>query len=572
MKRNVSKEKLAKKLADELSLDQGKFDTLSIEARKAKKTFFQMAMEKGAIEESVVIKFLSRELHIPLINLPSLRITSELVKVIPKKLIERYQILPIGKVGSCLTIVTSNPFELMLRDDIKEVLKCTVCFVLSTPKVISTAIEGYYGESSNLDEILEDINEDDIQVVAHAKDGDGEGGGKGDSQGADDAPVIRLVNLLLSEGIKARASDIHFEPYEKNFRVRYRIDGALKEAYSHSRDMYTAMVARLKIMATLDITEKRVPQDGRFRVRIQQKEIDFRVSMLPIYHGEKVVLRVLDKSSMKTGLNNLGFSEKPTAAFADAIKRPYGMILVTGPTGSGKSTTLYTILNTMNTPDRNIMTVEDPVEYQVEGITQTQVHASVGLTFASGLRSLLRQSPDIILVGEMRDFETADIGVKAALTGHLVFSTLHTNSASGAMTRLVDMGVEPFLIASSCVAVAAQRLIKKICQFCKEPYEIPDEVLRRCKVSREDLKGVESFHGKGCAKCNETGYFGRLACIEVLKVDPKIQELILARASSDEVQEAAVAAGMETLFENAFGLFKKGLTTLDEVLRVSSKE
>ncbi|MCM8776379.1 MAG: GspE/PulE family protein, partial [Candidatus Omnitrophica bacterium] len=313
-------------------------------------------------------------------------------------------------------------------------------------------------------------------------------------------------------------------------------------------------------------------QDGRFRSHIQGHDIDFRVSVLPTYFGEKVVLRVLDRSGVRAGLGKLGFSDKATDAFARAVKKPYGMILVTGPTGSGKSTTLYSILTSLNTPDRNIMTIEDPVEYQIIGITQTQVMAEVGLTFAAGLRSLLRQSPDIILVGEIRDSETADIAVKAALTGHLVFSTLHTNSASGAMTRLVDMGVEPFLIASSVVCVAAQRLLRRVCEYCKREAEIPMELLRRCKVDASDLRGVSSMKGAGCAKCNHTGYYGRMAAIEVLTVTPKIQELIIQKKSTEVIQAQAIREGMETLFQNAFGIFKKGLTTLEEVLRVSNPD
>jgi len=305
---------------------------------------------------------------------------------------------------------------------------------------------------------------------------------------------------------------------------------------------------------------------------LKDRQIDFRVSVLPTHFGEKMVLRVLDRSGIRSGLNQLGFTEKPTRALAEAVKKPYGMILVTGPTGSGKSTTLYSILNSLNTPQKNLMTVEDPVEYQVEGITQTQVQPEIGLTFASGLRALLRQSPDIVLVGEIRDAETADIAVKAALTGHLVFSTLHTNSAAGAMTRLMDMGVEPFLIASSVVCVGAQRLLRRICPNCKAPATIPAEVLLRCKLPKSELDKITPFRGKGCIKCNMTGYFGRTGASEVLLVDPDIRELVIQKKSSNVIHQLAVEKGMETLFENALGLFKSGVTTLEEVLRVSSQD
>lgn len=568
---SVSKETLAQQLAEEKKIDAKELKNLQSQARSEKKSIFQLFVEKELVKEEEVTDFLSDKLQIPTLNLNSLRIPKEILALVPKRLIEKYQILPLSKIGKLLTIATCTPFDLLLRDDLKGVTKCDVVFVLITPKAINTLVENYYGDAGNLEQMLEGMDDEGLEVVKD-KDDFSEALNQKQGEGAADAPVVRMVNLILDEALRSRASDIHFEPYERNFRVRYRIDGSLKEAFSHSRDMYPSLCARVKIMSTLNITEKRIPQDGRFRVKVRDREIDFRVSVLPIYYGEKIVLRVLDKGGLKSGLDKLGFSEKPTSVFAEAIKNPYGMILVTGPTGSGKSTTLYTILNTLNTIDRNIMTVEDPVEYQVEGITQTQVNSEVGLTFASGLRSLLRQSPDIVLVGEIRDGETADIGVKAALTGHLVFSTLHTNSAAGAMTRLIDMGVEPFLIASSVICVAAQRLMRKICQYCKEPFPVPEDVLRRCGLNPDTLKGVESFRGKGCVKCNQSGYFGRFATIEVLKMDPEIRELVLQKKSSDVLHQVAVKKGMETLFENAFEIFKKGLTTLEEVLRVSSKE
>lgn len=571
MKIKISKEKLTKLLLEEKLVEEEKLKELLPAAKKQKKSIFQVLSDEEVLEEIKVIDFMGRHLEIPTLNLSSFQIPKEMLKVLPKKMIEKHRIMPIARVANILTVVTSDPFDLVLQDDVREISGCELCFVLVTRNVIDDLIEEHFGSNESFEDVLGDTDDESLEFIKeygseHEEDGSDE------KSSADDAPVVRMVNVILSEAIKARASDIHFEPYEKMFRVRYRIDGSLKEAYSYSREMYGSLVARMKIMSVLDITEKRLPQDGRFRVSIGGQEIDFRVSILPIYHGEKMVLRVLDRSSMKSGLDKLGFSEKPTSVFAEAIERPYGMILVTGPTGSGKSTTLYTILNTLNTPNRNIMTVEDPVEYQVEGITQTQVHAEVGLTFASGLRSLLRQSPDIILIGEMRDTETADIGVKAALTGHLVFSTLHTNSAAGAVTRLLDMGMEPFLIASSVICVAAQRLVRRICTYCKEDYTIPEDIVRRCGIDSAKLKKVKAQKGKGCAKCNQTGYFGRVGAIEVLKVDSEIHDMIIERVSSDAIHKVAVKNGMETLFENAFGLFEKGTTTLEEVLRVSSGE
>ena len=567
-----SKEQLLTLLVESGKLKKELLPNFLEQSKRNNQSVFSLLMASETVSEADIIDFLGSHLGIPVINLSNLRIPKPLLQLVPKKIIDKYQVLPVGQIGRLLTIVTSDPFEIMLRDDLKDLAHCEVSYVLAAPKAISAAIEAYVGESANIEELLEGIDEDNLEIIKDVAPDDATGGSEGATSSVDDAPVVKMVKLIIEEALRLRASDIHFEPYERDFRLRYRIDGALRQAFSRNRDLYGALVARIKIMSQLDITEKRLPQDGRFRARIRDKEIDFRVSILPIYHGEKIVLRVLDKGGVKSGLGNLGFSEKPTKIFAEAVKNPYGMILVTGPTGSGKSTTLYTILNTLNTPDRNIMTVEDPVEYQVEGITQTQVQAEVGLTFANGLRCLLRQSPDIILVGEIRDSETADIGVKAALTGHLVFSTLHTNSAAGAMTRLVDMGVEPFLIASSVICVAAQRLVRRICENCKEPVVISEETIRRCGLKSGDLKDIKAFHGKGCPKCNHTGHLGRIGVIEVLKVDSDIRNLVVERKSSDLIEQTAIRNGMETLFENAFGLFKKGLITLEEVLRVTSKE
>lgn len=570
MKGTLSREQLAEHLMQKSSLAPEAIRDLLQQARKEKKSIFQLLIQKGIVKEEEVLGFLSEQLEIPFLNLPALRVPKEIIKLVPKKIIDRYQIFPLACIQNLLSVAVSDPFELMLYEDLKGVTGCDVCIVLAPAKMINHAIENYYSESGNFEAVLEGIEEENLEVVRAGEDREEE---KTSQEAAtDNAPVVRMVNLILDEAIRQRASDIHFEPYEKNFRVRYRIDGSAKEAFSNSRELYSSLVARIKIMSMLNITEKRVPQDGRFRASIRGREIDFRVSILPIYYGEKVVLRVLDQGGVKAGLNKLGFSEKPTKAFAEAIKHPYGMILVTGPTGSGKSTTLYTILNTLNTPDRNIMTVEDPVEYQVEGITQTQVHAEVGMSFANGLRALLRQSPDIVLVGEIRDTETADIAVKAALTGHLVFSTLHTNSAAGAMTRLVDMGVEPFLIASSVICVAAQRLLRRICPDCKAPCTLSEDLIHRISRSKEELKEISAYRGKGCTKCAQTGYYGRLGAIEVLTLDPEIRDLVMQRKSSDEIEKAAVLKGMETLFENAFNLFRNGLTTLEEVLRVTVPE
>ncbi len=528
----------------------------------------QVLFEEKLFPEEEVIDFLGTVTGIPSLNLHGVQPGVEVLQMLPRKFIELHKILPVACIGKLLTVVTSDPFKLRTFDDIKRITECDVNLVLVAPSKIAEAMDQYFADGKNFSEFIEEAEDETVELVGAL-----EAGGDASSVevGVDDAPVIKMVNTVLEKAIRSRASDIHLEPYEKEFRIRYRIDGVLKEAFSHSLDFYAALVARTKIISQLDITEKRVPQDGRFRLELKDRQIDFRVSVLPTYFGEKMVLRVLDRSGIKSGLDKLGFTDIPTRALSEAIKRPYGMVLVTGPTGSGKSTTLYSIMNSLNTPQKNLMTVEDPVEYQVEGITQTQVQPEIGLTFASGLRALLRQSPDIVLVGEIRDTETADIAVKAALTGHLVFSTLHTNSAAGAMTRLMDMGVEPFLIASSVVCVAAQRLLRRICPECKAPMTIPPEVYKRFKITEDEFGKINPYKGKGCAKCNNTGYFGRVAISEVLLVDPEIRGLVIQKKSSNVIHQVAVEKGMETLFENAMGLFSAGVTTLEEVLRVTTK-
>jgi type IV pilus assembly protein PilB len=477
----------------------------------------------------------------------------------------------------------ADPLNIFAIDDLKALTKHEIDAVLATESDILEAINNYYGsQAGEMAKIIEEAKkkeetedkESEVEIITEEEIDISKLTEESKKAPSKKAPIVKMVSLILAEALKKRASDIHIEPCEKELRIRYRIDGKLEDALTLPKQNQNAVLVRLKIMSGLDITESRLPQDGRFKIRIEGKEIDFRVSVLPISYGGKVVLRALDKSNLGVGLDKLGFLRDSLDLFNEGLKRPYGMILLTGPTGSGKSTTLYSIINRLNTPERNIITVEDPVEYQLEGITQIQVNSEIGLTFASGLRSLLRQSPDIIMVGEIRDFETADIAIKASLTGELVLSTLHTNDAPGAITRLIDMGVEPFLIASSLILTAAQRLCRRICPYCKEKTEIQKAVFERVGISLSELekKGVKGFFkGRGCTRCNHTGYYGRMGTLEIFLIDDAIRDMIIKRVPSGEIKDYAVKHGMKMLRDNALRKFLNGDTTLEEVLRITTE-
>ena len=501
-------------------------------------------IKKDMVKEKDLMSVMSTAFNIPAINLSKYKIEKEHVSLIPEKMARQYKIIPICKLSNTLIVAMADPLNVLAVDDVKTLTKLNIEQVLSTETDILTAIDKYYAaEGGTLLQDIAEQEESDLEIVGAQKEefDISEAALEGETP-----RIVKIVNLVLLAALKKRASDIHIEPEEENVRVRYRIDGNLQDALTIPKKNQNAVLARLKIMSGMDITESRVPQDGRFKIRVQKKEVDFRVSCLPTSFGSKIVLRALDKSNLSIGLDELGFSEHTLKNFKEAIAKPFGMILVTGPTGSGKSTTLYSVINKLNTPEKNIITIEDPVEYQVEGITQIQANTDIGLTFASGLRSLLRQSPDVIMIGEIRDSETADIAIKASLTGQLVFSTLHTNDAPTAINRLVDMGVEPFLIASSVVLVAAQRLCRIVCQVCKGK-------------------------GDGCKNCSSTGYRGRQAVLEVLSVDDKIREMIIDRASVDEIRDYAISQGMKTLREDALEKQKRGVTTMEEVTRITSE-
>jgi len=566
------REKLSKLLIDsKLINEKGLKKALAIQ-KKEGGSVGKILVKLKLITEKDLMIFLSQGLNIPPIDLSKYRVDPIIARIIPERISRQYQMIPMSKIGGRLTVATTDPLNLFAMDDVKMLTGYTIDMVIATETDIKKALDSIYGSAgSEVSKLLDETkNTENVEIVEESRLDISE-----ITEESQRAPIIKIVDLVLAEAIKKRASDIHIEPGEDSLRIRYRIDGNLQEAFSLPKRNQNAVLARIKIMSRLDITESRVPQDGRFKIRVSDKEIDFRVSVLPIAFGSKVVLRALDKSSLSIGLEKLGFLPGPLKAFEDALKQPYGMILVTGPTGSGKSTTLYSVLNRLNTPNKNIITVEDPVEYQVEGITQIQVKPEIGLTFASGLRSLLRQSPDVVMIGEIRDSETADIAVKASLTGEMVFSTLHTNDAAGALTRLADMEVEPFLIGSSLVLSVAQRLARKICSNCKELYEIPEAALTRCGINLNELKKKKSsplrfYRGKGCSKCNNTGYYGRMGTLETLPIDDKIRDMIIERKTSDQIKEYAISKGMKTLRENAIEKFISGLTTLEEVLRITS--
>ena len=534
----------------------------------------KILVDEGFMSQKDLMVVMSRQLNVPPMDLSKYKIDKAIVQLIPEKAARQYNLIAISRIGKVLTIAMADPFNIFAIDDIKILTNYQIDIVVSTDNDIKDAINNYYGSRQDISKLLEEmpVEEVDIETAEDEENIDV----AEVAEESQKAPIVKVVSLILNEALKRRSSDIHIEPSEKFLRVRYRIDGSLHDALTLPKKNQNAVIARLKIMSKLDITETRAPQDGRFKINFGGHEIDFRVSVLPTTFGGKIVLRALDKANLSVGLDKLGFLPGPLNIFKTALTRPYGMILVTGPTGSGKSTTLYSIINQINTPDRNIITLEDPVEYELEGITQVQAKPEIGLTFASGLKSVLRQSPDVVMVGEIRDFETADIAIKASLTGQLILSTLHTNDAAGAITRLMDMGAEPFLIASSLVLSSAQRLMRKTCPNCKEEVDIPKSVLERVGIKTDELAkaGVKAFYkGKGCPKCSNTGYYGRIGILEALLLDDKVRDMIMKKSSSDEIKNYAIKElGMKTLRDNAVENFFGGVTSLEEVLRVTSED
>ena len=521
----------------------------------------------GYLDEADLTKFLSKHYGVPSINLGDIEIPPNIIALIPREVAERHQCVPVNRSGSTIVIAMADPSNIYAIDDLKFMTGYNIEPVVASETAIAESIIQYYGQADRLDydydAILGDLDLDDVDYVD-----DEEGMDVNDlARGAEDAPVIRLVNLILVDAIKRGASDIHIEPYEKSFRVRFRVDGVLEEVMRPPLKLKNALTSRIKIMSQMDIAERRLPQDGRIKLRMgRNREMDFRVSCLPTLFGEKIVLRLLDKSNLQLDMTKLGFEPRPLQEFKEAIHRPYGIVLVTGPTGSGKTTTLYSALSELNQVGENISTAEDPVEFNLTGINQVQMHESIGLNFAAALRSFLRQDPDIIMVGEIRDFETAEIAIKAALTGHLVLSTLHTNDAPSTISRLLNMGIEPFLVTASLNLILAQRLARRICQDCKEPYDVPKQSLIDMQVPDEMLE-MTVYHGRGCGRCGESGYKGRIALYEVMPASEELKEYVLQGYSTAELKQEAIRLGMSTLRMSGIKKVFEGVTTPEEVVR-----
>jgi len=543
----------------------------------------QILIEKKYITEKQLLEFLSKQFSIEFVELSKIQINPEIINYIPENIAKRYHLIPIEKKENTLKVAMEDPLNIVVLDDLKMMTGYEIVPVFAIEHEISESIEKYYNTKNSkqvLDEILQKSNigtEADVSVVKEDEKQAGEDIITLEEKG-EAAPIVKMVNLIISSAIKAHASDIHIEPGQRDTKIRFRIDGVLHTQPAPPKKFHNAIVSRIKIMSNLDISERRIPQDGRTKLKIDDKEIDLRISILPCGFGEKVCMRILDSSGLKLRLEDLGFEPENLAIFSKCIKAPHGINLITGPTGSGKSTTLYSALSTLNTPDVNISTIEDPIEYNLEGINQVGVNSEVGLTFAAGLRAFLRQDPDIIMVGEIRDFETMSIAINAAMTGHLVFSTLHTNDAPGAITRIGMMGIEPFLTSSTLLMVVAQRLVRTICKKCKEPYEVKPELLLSMGIPKNILEQnikngkVTLYKGKGCDVCAKTGYKGRAGIHEILEVTDPIRELIVEKATSTKIKEVAKKNGMITLRESALRKTIAGITTIEEVIRVTGTD
>ena len=537
----------------------------AVEDQKVQGGRLSMSLVKlGFMKELDLASFLSKQYGVPSINLAEFDIDPAVIRLIPPEVAQKYHLVPINRAGSTLIVAMSDPSNIFAIDDIKFMSGYNVEVVVAPDSSIKEAIDRYYDQSATLADVMNDLEDIDLEVVDDSDQTDV----RDLEKASEDAPVVKLVNLILTDAIKKKASDIHIEPYEKTFRVRYRIDGVLYEVMKPPMKLKAAITSRVKIMAEMDIAERRLPQDGRIKIKLPGgKDMDYRVSCLPTLFGEKIVCRLLDKSNLQLDMTKLGYEPEALKYFKAEISKPFGMVLVTGPTGSGKTVSLYSALSELNKVTENISTAEDPVEFNFAGINQVQMHEEIGLNFAATLRSFLRQDPDIIMIGEIRDFETAEIGVKAALTGHLVLSTLHTNDAPSTINRLLNMGIEPFLVASAVNLITAQRLGRRVCQECKEVEDIPYTALIEAGVPAAEVAEYVCYRGKGCATCNNTGYKGRVGIYQVMPMFEEIRELILAGANTAEIKRESMRLGVKTMRQSALTKLKEGMTSFEEVLR-----
>ena len=532
----------------------------------------KILMDKRFVTEQDMAFSMGRCLNTPPINLSKLRVPEEIMSIVPRDMAKANKLVPIARLDGKLFVAMSDPTNVLALDDLKRRVQLEIVPMITTERAVTEALTGAHG-AGNMSQVLRKVAEeaaqsaDTVEVQAAKREEIDLDRLASDSE---DAPVIKIVNLILAQAVKEKASDIHVEPFQNTLKLRYRIDGELAPAESPPKALQLAITSRIKILAGLNIAERRVPQDGRFRIRVLGKEIDLRISVLPTAHGEKVVIRILDKAQLTGTIDQMGMDQDTLNKFKHAIDAPHGMILVTGPTGSGKTTTLYSVLQELNNPQYNIVTVEDPIEYELGGVNQVAVRADIGLDFASALRSILRQDPDIVMVGEIRDNETADIAVKAALTGHQVLSTLHTNDAAGAITRLDDMGIEPFLISSSILMTCAQRLVRRVCTNCRDQFVPEPEMVK--KLGLKEAKDAVFYHGSGCDRCKGRGYLGRVAIIEALPVSESIRRLIIKRASSSVIKNQAMTEGMKTLRMVGVEKALEGITTLEEIWRVTAED
>ncbi len=523
-------------------------------------------VKQGLVKEPDLIAFLSRQYGVPTINLADYEIEPAVIKTIPPEVAQKYNLVPVNRAGSTLIVAVSDPSNLFAIEDIKFMTSYNVEMVVTGESDIKAAIDKYYDQSASLADVMDNLDMEELELVDTEETVDV----SSLERATEDAPVVKLVNLILMDAIKKKASDIHVEPYEKMFRVRYRIDGVLYEVMKPPMKLKNAITSRIKIMAELDIAERRLPQDGRIKIKLGGgKDMDYRVSVLPTLFGEKIVMRLLDKSNLQLDMTKLGYEPEALSHFKREIHKPFGMVLVTGPTGSGKTVSLYSALSELNKVTENISTAEDPVEFNFAGINQVQMHEDIGLNFAAALRSFLRQDPDIIMIGEIRDFETAEIAVKAALTGHLVLSTLHTNDAPATINRLLNMGIEPFLVASAVNLITAQRLARRVCGECKEKEDIPVQALIEAGVSADEAPEFVCYKGRGCPVCNNTGYKGRVGFYQVMPMLEPIRELILNGANTAEIKRESIRLGIKSMRQSGLTKLKEGVTSLEEVLRVT---